>query len=330
MAQTRPPFFVPPSGLIELLTGVVLRPKRLFHRFARFASVWRRTSSQAVPPDSPRRTLRARRSISAAHAASRSVFSSGAASRLSSSSTATLARSSGSSFRASSRTSLTSAMHASLSPRSVAANPALQRTRLRSPLSRQPFGDFFLMRKWQRRVIQAAAFAVLILVTGVSHAGSNEPRAEQNPGYRKYRDVKRGVQFETPHSWRPLSDGKASPWIRFGTPVPTPEANERRSPEMGDVEILVMDQALEGCIAGRQTLAVPDLDGRGVYVLTDGERVNDSKGFYIGWGDSTTICLSGGTDRSAQIHARPGFRDERGLKHLLSSFVFLSQGRGRP
>jgi len=116
-----------PGGVIELLAGLVLRPKRLFHRFARFASVRRRTSSHAVPPDSPRRTLRARRSISAAHAASRSAFSSGAASRLSSSSTATLARSSGPSFRASSSTSLTSAMQATLSPWPVAANPRLQR-----------------------------------------------------------------------------------------------------------------------------------------------------------------------------------------------------------
>ena len=132
LSQTGTAFFVPPGGVIELLAGLVLRPERLFHRFVRFASVRRRTSSQAVPLDSPRRTLRARRSISAAHAASRSVLSSGAASRLSSSSAATLARSSGSSFRASSRTSLTSAIHPSLSSRSVAANPALQRTRARA------------------------------------------------------------------------------------------------------------------------------------------------------------------------------------------------------
>ena len=122
---------------VELFAGLVLRPKRLFHRFVRFASVRRRTSSQAVPLDSPRRTLRARRSISEAHAASTSAFSSGAASRLSSSSTATLARSAGASFKASSRTSLTSAIHATLSLR-PAADPRLQRTRAaRSPLTRE-------------------------------------------------------------------------------------------------------------------------------------------------------------------------------------------------
>ena len=144
MAQTRSPFFVPPGGVIELIASLVLRPKWLFHRFVRLASVRRRTSSHAVPSVSPRRTLRARRSISAAHVASRPAFSSGEASRLSSNSTATLARSSGSSFRASSSTSLTLAMHATLPSQPVAANPRLQRTPSASPpspLSRKPLGD---------------------------------------------------------------------------------------------------------------------------------------------------------------------------------------------
>ena len=147
VSQTWPLFFVPLGGVIELLVGLVLRPKGLFHRFVRFASARRRTSSQGTPPDSPVRTLRARRSISAAHAASTSAVSSGGVSRLSRSSTATLARSSGPSFRASSRTSLTLAMNAILPLDRVAPNPRLQRTPSASPpspLSRKPLGDLML------------------------------------------------------------------------------------------------------------------------------------------------------------------------------------------
>lgn len=113
MPQTGPAFFVPTGSVIQLCGGLVLRPKP-FHRFARFASVRRRTSSQEAPFDSPRRTLRARRSISAAHAASTSAFPSGGASRLSRSSAATLARSSGPSFRASSKISSIWAMNPTL------------------------------------------------------------------------------------------------------------------------------------------------------------------------------------------------------------------------
>ena len=145
-SETGPPFLVLVGGVIELLVGLVLCPKGPFHRFVRFASARRRTSSQGTPTDSPLRTLRARRSISAAHAASTSALSSGAASRLSRSSTATLARSSGLSFRASSRTSLTLAMNAILPLGRVTPNPPLQRTRVarsarnRSPLNGKPLG----------------------------------------------------------------------------------------------------------------------------------------------------------------------------------------------
>ncbi len=124
VSQVRPALFVPPGGVIELFGSFVLRPKRLLHRFVRFASVCRRTSSQEAPLDSPRRTLRARRSISAAHATSTSAFSSGLPSRLSRSSAATLARSSGPSFIASSRTSLTSAMRTTVALRPVAPSEA--------------------------------------------------------------------------------------------------------------------------------------------------------------------------------------------------------------
>ncbi len=181
MSQTGPPFFVPPGGVIELLAGLVLRPKRLFHRFVRFASVRRRTSSQAVPFDSPRRTLRARRSISAAHAASTSACSSGAASRLSSSSTATLARSSGPSFRASSRTCLTSAMDATLSSRPVTANPAaaadavgfaavaaeppavrrLYKSRRAGALGCQTYMSDIYLASWHPRILLRAALALI-------------------------------------------------------------------------------------------------------------------------------------------------------------------------
>ncbi len=124
--QPGPTIFVPSGGLFELFRGFVLRPKRLRHRFVRFASARRRKSFQGVPLDSPLMTLRARRSISAAQAASTSALSSGPASRLSRSSTATLARSSGANFRASSSISLTSAMCSTLAPSLPTPDPRVQ------------------------------------------------------------------------------------------------------------------------------------------------------------------------------------------------------------
>jgi hypothetical protein len=143
LSQPRPTILIPPGGVFELFRGFVLRPKRLLHRFVRFASARRRTSFQGVPLDSPLITFRARRSISAAQAASTSAPSSGPASRLSRSSAATLARSSGANFRASSSTSLTSAMFSTLPPSLPAPNPRVQRTRVArpgSPLTRHPLG----------------------------------------------------------------------------------------------------------------------------------------------------------------------------------------------
>jgi hypothetical protein len=62
------------SLVAELGAGLVFEANRLAHRRGRLASIERRTSSQAVPSDWPDRTLRARRSISSAQAAS--MFSS--------------------------------------------------------------------------------------------------------------------------------------------------------------------------------------------------------------------------------------------------------------
>ena len=60
--------------MFELFRGYVLRPKRLLHRFVRFALARRRKAFQGVPLDSHLITLRARRSISGAQAASTSAF----------------------------------------------------------------------------------------------------------------------------------------------------------------------------------------------------------------------------------------------------------------
>ena len=86
---------VPSARLAVLGVGFVLKPDDRRHGLRSAASARARTSSQGIPWDSPAITRRARRSISAAHAASTSAGSSSwSASRLASNSAATLARSS--------------------------------------------------------------------------------------------------------------------------------------------------------------------------------------------------------------------------------------------
>ena len=100
--------FVPTTGGAILNVRFVFKANAWIHRFGSSASARRRTSSQGTPTDSPAITRRARRSISAAHAASTSArFSVSAASRLASNSAATSARSAIGNARASRRTACT-------------------------------------------------------------------------------------------------------------------------------------------------------------------------------------------------------------------------------
>ena len=99
-------------GIEELEAEAILSVRLVFklnagiHRVRSSASARRRTSSQGTPADSPAITRRARRSISAAHAASTSAgFSVSASSRLARSSAATSARSATGKAKASRRTS---------------------------------------------------------------------------------------------------------------------------------------------------------------------------------------------------------------------------------
>ena len=102
---------MPPASTHERTRGWrldvsrVLETNRRTHRFRNSASARRRTSSQGMPDDSPASTRRARRSISAAHAVSRSARSVRGSSKLASSSAATSARSSTDHPRASRRNS---------------------------------------------------------------------------------------------------------------------------------------------------------------------------------------------------------------------------------
>ena len=98
--------FVPSTGEAILSVRLVFKLNAGIHRVRSSASARRRTSSQGTPADSPAITRRARRSISAAHAASTSAgFSVSASSRLARSSAATSARSATGKAKASRRTS---------------------------------------------------------------------------------------------------------------------------------------------------------------------------------------------------------------------------------
>ena len=103
--ESTPVLFIPSSGGAVLGVGLVLETNRRTHRFRNSASARRRTSSQGMPDDSPASTRRARLSISAAHAVSRSARSVRGSSKLESSSAATSARSSTDHPRASRRNS---------------------------------------------------------------------------------------------------------------------------------------------------------------------------------------------------------------------------------
>lgn len=93
-AQALPALFVPSAGEPVLGVGFVLKTNARIHRRRNSDSARRRTSTQGIPAVSPAITRRARRSISAAHAASTSAGSSAAASsRLARSSAARSARS---------------------------------------------------------------------------------------------------------------------------------------------------------------------------------------------------------------------------------------------
>lgn len=105
-AQALSPSLVPSAGKAVFGVRLVVKANTRIHRWRSSASARRRTSSQATPTDSSARARRARRSISAAQAASTSAGRSAAASsRLANSSAATSARSSRGSARASRRTS---------------------------------------------------------------------------------------------------------------------------------------------------------------------------------------------------------------------------------
>ena len=96
--------FVPSACQAIFGVRLVLKSNVGIHRRRSSASARRRTSSQGMPADSPAMTRRARRSISAAQAASTSAGCSAlASSRLAKSSAATSARSSRGSARASCR-----------------------------------------------------------------------------------------------------------------------------------------------------------------------------------------------------------------------------------
>ncbi len=96
--------FVPSTGQAIFGVRLVLKANVGIHRRRSSASARRRTSSQGTPMDSPAMTRRARRSISAAQAASTSAAcSASASSRLARSSAATSARSSRGNARASRR-----------------------------------------------------------------------------------------------------------------------------------------------------------------------------------------------------------------------------------
>ena len=105
-AQVISPSLVPTAGEAVFGVRLVVKADARIHRLRSSASARRRTSSQATPLDSSARARRARRSISAAQAASTSAGRSAAASsRLANSSAATSARSSRGSAKASRRTS---------------------------------------------------------------------------------------------------------------------------------------------------------------------------------------------------------------------------------
>jgi hypothetical protein len=102
LAEPRTLLVVHQSRVIELTLGFGFEPKLARRYLARRPSIRCFTSSQGVPGDSPARTLRARRSISAAHAFSSSCGSSvNSSSRLASNSAAMSARSRRGSLRAS-------------------------------------------------------------------------------------------------------------------------------------------------------------------------------------------------------------------------------------
>lgn len=93
-AQVLPPLLVPAAGKAVFRIGLVLESNAWIHRRRSSASARRRTSSHGIPVVSPASTRRARRSISAAHAASTSAGCSAcASSRLAKSWAATSARS---------------------------------------------------------------------------------------------------------------------------------------------------------------------------------------------------------------------------------------------
>ena len=103
-AQVLSPSLVLAAGEAVFGVRLLVEANARIHRWRRSASARRRTSSQAIPPDSSARARRARRSISAAQAASTSAGRSAAASsRLANSSAATSARSSRGNAKASRR-----------------------------------------------------------------------------------------------------------------------------------------------------------------------------------------------------------------------------------
>jgi hypothetical protein len=105
-AQVLPSLFIPPTSKAVLGVSFVLKTNERIHLRRSSASARRRTSSHGTPVVSPAITRRARRSISAAHAASTSAGSSVAASsRLARSWAATSARSSKGNASASRRSS---------------------------------------------------------------------------------------------------------------------------------------------------------------------------------------------------------------------------------
>ena len=104
VTKTLPLTVVPHRSIFEFGRGFRFKPERLVHCWVNQRRMRSRTSCHGCPPDSPRITRLARRSISRTYAASTwSGWSGGASSRLKRSSTATSARSSAGNASASRR-----------------------------------------------------------------------------------------------------------------------------------------------------------------------------------------------------------------------------------
>ena len=127
-AESDPMLLVPAHGFRHFGVRLLADPKRQLQRLLSPFRIRSRTSGHGLPGSSPERARAARRSISAAHAASAS--SSGAPSKLASNSATSSARSGRPSFRASSSSLSPTLLTETRLPRGAPSNkPYLQRAR---------------------------------------------------------------------------------------------------------------------------------------------------------------------------------------------------------